>query len=117
MCFLHPPYHPKIIGDIVKDIVIDIVKSVQKASACLIEVIQSMTMKIMLGMKNRSPRYGINRPRPRHGHKFAKFKICLSRMMVICIKQQLTRQVRKVQRPSPNCAILVKTCWTIIGPE
>ena len=40
-------------------------------------------------MKNISQRYNINRPRPRHGHKYAKYKLCLSKMMVICIKYQL----------------------------
>ena len=29
----------------------------------------------------------INRPRSRHGHKYTEYKICLSMMMVICIKQ------------------------------
>ena len=41
-------------------------------------------------MKNKSYRYDINRPRPRHGHKYAKYKICLSIMMVICIKKHLS---------------------------
>ena len=26
-------------------------------------------------MKNRSHRYNINRPRPRHGHKYTRYKI------------------------------------------
>ena len=38
--------------------------------------------------KNRSYRYDINRPR--HGHKYTKYKICLCIMMVICIKQHLS---------------------------
>ena len=38
-------------------------------------------------MKNRSHRYDINRPRPRHEHKYAKYKMYLRMMMVICIKQ------------------------------
>ena len=38
-------------------------------------------------MKNRSHRYDINRPRPRHEHKYAKYEMYLSMMMVICIKQ------------------------------
>ena len=38
-------------------------------------------------MKNRSQRYDVNRPRPKHGPKYTKYKICLSIMMVICIKQ------------------------------
>ena len=29
-------------------------------------------MKIMPKMKNKSYRYEINRPRPRHGHKYTK---------------------------------------------
>ena len=44
-----------------------------------------------LKMKNRSHRYDINRPRPRHGHEYTKHKICLSLMMVICIKQHLRK--------------------------
>ena len=34
-----------------------------------------MTMKMKI--KNRSHRYGINRPRARHGHKYTKYKKCL----------------------------------------
>ena len=37
-----------------------------------------MTMKMGLKMKNRSHKYDINRPKPRHGHKYTKYKICLS---------------------------------------
>ena len=28
-------------------------------------------------MKNIPQRYDINRPRPRHGHKYTKYKLCL----------------------------------------
>ena len=42
-----------------------------------------------LATKNSSLRYGINRPRPRNGHKYTKYKMCLRIMMVICIKQHL----------------------------
>ena len=35
-------------------------------------------------MKNRSHRNNINRPRPRHRQKYAKYKMCLSLMMVTC---------------------------------
>ena len=31
----------------------------------------------------------LKRPRPRHGHKYTKYKMFLSIMMVICIKQHL----------------------------
>ena len=46
-----------------------------------------MTMKMSLKMKNRSHRYDINRPRLRHGHKYAKYKMFHSIVIVICIKQ------------------------------
>ena len=42
-----------------------------------------------LKMKSWSQGYDINRPRPRHGHKYTKYKMCLNIMMVICIKQHL----------------------------
>ena len=40
-------------------------------------------------MKNISHRYEIHRPRPRNGHKYAKYEMCLTVMMVVCIKQHL----------------------------
>ena len=43
-----------------------------------------------LKMKNRSQRYEINIPRPRHGRKYTKYKLCLTTVMAICIKQQLS---------------------------
>ena len=33
-----------------------------------------------LKMKNISRRYDINSPRPRHGHHYTKYKMCLSIM-------------------------------------
>ena len=36
-----------------------------------------MAMKMRLKMKNRSHRYDINRPTPRHGYKYTKYKMCL----------------------------------------
>ena len=53
-----------------------------------------MAMKMRLKMKNRSHRYDINRPRLRHGlytkYKYTKYKMCLNKMMVTCIKQHLS---------------------------
>ena len=40
-------------------------------------------------MKLDSRKYNINRPRPRHGHKYSKYMKHLS-MMLICIKQHLS---------------------------
>ena len=45
-----------------------------------------MTLKMRLKIKNRSHRYDINRPRLRHGHRYIKYKMCLSIVMFICIK-------------------------------
>ena len=49
-----------------------------------------MKMKMGLKMKNRSQRYDINRLRPRYGHRYTKYKMCLSIVMTICIKQHLS---------------------------
>ena len=49
-----------------------------------------MAIKMKLKMKNKSQRHHINRPKPRHGAKYTKYKTCLSIMMVICIKQNLS---------------------------
>ena len=42
-------------------------------------------------MKNTSQIYDINRPRPRHGHRYTKYKMHLSMMMVTCIKQHVNK--------------------------
>ena len=49
-----------------------------------------MTMQIGLKMKNRSSTYDINRPRPRNERKYTKYKMCLSIMMIVYIKQHLS---------------------------
>ena len=41
-------------------------------------------------MKNRSHKCDINRPRLSHDQKYTKYKLSLSIMMVICIKQHLS---------------------------
>ena len=45
-----------------------------------------MTMK-MAENEKQIRRYDMNRPRPRHGQKYTKYKMFHSIMMVICIKQ------------------------------
>ena len=57
---------------------------------CFNDVIELMAMKMSLKMKNRSQRHNINRPRTRHGPKYTKHKMCLSIMMVACIKEHLS---------------------------
>ena len=49
-------------------------KSAKSKFVCFNDVIELMTMKIRLGIKNRSQRYDINRPKPGHGHKYTKCK-------------------------------------------
>ena len=49
-----------------------------------------MTMKMRMKIKNTSQRYDINSSTPRHGHRYTKYEMCLSIMMVICIKQHLS---------------------------
>ena len=56
---------------------------------CFDNVMWLMTMKMRLKIKSRSQRYDINWPKPRHGHKYTKYKACLS-MMVIFSKQHLS---------------------------
>ena len=50
----------------------------------------SVLIKMMMKMKNRSQRYDINRPWSRHGHRYSKYKKCLTMMMLRCIKQHLS---------------------------
>ena len=45
-----------------------------------------MKMKI----KNRSHRYIIDKPKPRHGQKYSKYKVCLTMIIFTCIKQHLS---------------------------
>ena len=47
-------------------------------------------MKMRVKIKNRSPRYDINRTRQRHGYEYTKYKMYLSMMIVIWNKQQLS---------------------------
>ena len=49
-----------------------------------------MTMEMKLKMENRSQGYDINRPESIHEHKHTKYKMCLSIMMPICMKQHLS---------------------------
>ena len=80
----HSRYHPKIIGHILKN--------KQKSKRLLIlthlMITHEITQLIIMKMKNRSHRYEINRSRSRHGHKYNKYKKCLS--MLMCIKQHLS---------------------------
>ena len=47
-------------------------------------------MKMKMTVKGTSHRYSINRPKPRHGHRYIKYKKCLNMILFICIKQHLS---------------------------
>ena len=79
----HPRYHPKIIEHILKN------KQKNKC-VCIYEIIQLIVMEMKMKMKNRSHIYDINRPRPKHGNKYSKYKKCLIMTMFICVKQHLS---------------------------
>ena len=44
-------------------------------------------------MKKKAHRYDINRPRPRNRHKFTKYKMYISIMMVVIGIKQLLRNI------------------------
>ena len=85
ICYFHPRYHPKVIGDTLINV-----------NKCIV------LMRLYLCRNNNEKvaenekeiawlhRHDIIRRMPRHGHKYTKYKMCLTLMMVICIKQQLS---------------------------
>ena len=81
MHILHPRYHLKIIGHILKN---------KQKCVCFHEIIRLIIMKTEMKIKNRPHRYDIHRPRSRDGHKYSKYKKCLSKMMHVRIKQHLS---------------------------
>ena len=64
---LHPSYHPKIIGHVLKN-------KQKNICVCIHEIIRLIIKKMKMQKKNTSHRYQINRPRPRHGQKYSKYK-------------------------------------------
>ena len=66
---LHPHYHPKIIGYTLK------IKQNNKC-VCIHETIRLIMMIMKMNIKNRSQRYGIKRPKSRHGHECTEYGKC-----------------------------------------
>ena len=58
----------------------------KKKHNCIHQIIQLITMKMKVKMKNRSHRYDNNRPWSKDGHKDSECKKCLILMMLICVK-------------------------------
>ena len=65
-------------------------KCAKNKLVCFNSVLWLTEMKMRLKLKSRSQRYDVNRPRLRHGHKYTKYKMCLSITMVTSIKQHLS---------------------------
>ena len=65
-------------------------------------------MKMRLKMKNRSQNCYINRPRPKHGPKYTKYKNCLNIMMVLS-NTQTTFEVQFMKKLSNTEAEMKKT--------
>ena len=59
---------PKIIGHVLKN------KQKNKC-VCIHEIIRLIVIKMKMKMKNRSHRFDINRPGPRHGQKYNKYQV------------------------------------------
>ena len=74
--------HPKVIGDILKK---NDNKSLFKCGYIFSDNENEAEIE-----KQVSHRYNINRPMPRQGNKHTKYKMCLSIMMVLCIKPHLS---------------------------
>ena len=69
-----------------------------------------MTMRMRSKMKNKSQRHNINWPRPRHGPTSSKWKMCLSIMVVICIKQHLSNiWISVYEKVKPHCGWVGKS--------
>ena len=73
-----------------------------KKCVCVLEIIRLIIMKMKMKMKNRSHKCDINRPCSKHGHKYSKYKKCLSMMTLICIKQYLRKSVTYKKRVQSN---------------
>ena len=57
--------------------------------------------RMRLKMKNRSHRCDINRPRPRHGHKYNKYKMCHGKMFICVLSNtQVTFEAQFMNRVS-----------------
>ena len=103
---LHTRYRSKMMGHILK--------SKQKNKCvCIHDALRLIIMKMKMKMKKRSLRYGKNKCRSRHGHKYSKYKTCM--MMLICIKQllatleaQFMRKLSNIEAELKKKALLIK---------
>ena len=70
-------------------------------------------MKMRLKIKNRLFGYDINKPRPKHGHKYTKYNICHNTLMLIYILSNIlaTIKARFMKKSSNTEAELKKKHW------
>ena len=73
--------HQKITGHVLKN-------KLKNKCVCIHEIIRLIITRMKMRIKTTSHSYNINRARPSHGHKYSKYKKCLSMMMLI--KQHLS---------------------------
>ena len=68
-------------------------------------------MKMRLKIKNRLFGYDINKPRPKHGHKYTKYNICHNTLMLIYILSNIlaTIKARFMKKSSNTEAELKKS--------
>ena len=64
-------------------------------------------------MKNTSDKYNVNRATLRHGHKYSKYKMCLSLMMIICVNQHYATFEAQLMRRSTNTEAELKKALRI----
>ena len=73
-------------------------------------------------MKNRSHRYDINKPRPRQGRRYTKYRMCIIILMVTCIKQLISNILlnslvhtlqRKFLEGIPSTKILIAKAYSL----
>ena len=97
---LRPRYHPIIMGHILKN---------KQKIKCVFtdKIIRLIIMKMEIKMKNKSHRYDINRSRPRHGHKYCKFKNCLS---VIILEAQFKKKLSSTEAKLKKTIACKKAC-------
>ena len=81
------------------EIIRHILKCKQKNNCVRVhKIMRLIIMKMKMKIKNRSHRYDINRPRSRYGHKYSRYKKCVSMMMLICIKHHLSKTEAEMKK-------------------
>ena len=79
---------------------------------CVHEIIWVIIMKIKMKSNKRSHRYDIHRTRSIHGHKYRKYKKYFCMMILICIKQHLSKIWSLIhEKVKGHWDWVEKICW------